>query len=74
MADPIQVLRIIVADWGRGGRRWEISMADAEEALAQVEALVEAARGISECGDYWDWVTGYAPKLGAALAPFKENP
>jgi hypothetical protein len=63
MTDPLTTLRAAANGYYR--RR------DARAALAAVEQLVQAARGITECGDYWDWVTHYSPALKDALAPFE---
>ena len=45
-----------------------------EARLARLERIEEAARRACECNDYWDWVTGYLPKLRAALAATEEGP
>lgn len=44
---------------------------DHHEALDAVEALVQAVEAAVNAGDYWDWVTGYAPELRSALARVK---
>lgn len=41
--------------------------------LALVETALDAAEKVSECEDYWDWVTAYAPALKAALRAVQED-
>ena len=43
------------------------------DALALVEAALDAAEKVAECEDYWDWVTGYAPALKDALRAVREG-
>lgn len=63
---PLDKLRLIVEDWGH-------DYEGADEALAQVERLAEAARAsVESADDYWDWVTSYMPALREALGPFQQ--
>jgi len=75
MTDPIQVLRDALTDFeaayfadDEAVIRFPNTLENSRDALAQLEALVEAARAVDETTNSEDW------DLKLALAPFKENP
>jgi len=83
VTDPIQVLRewVTVTEraYGRVRLTQTVTAEQATAALAQVEALVQAARESVDIGDEINrcricWDTWGNHEDDCALAPFKENP